>query len=233
MRHLSRRIGRRPGCQPWSRKSSDSHGSDLADQSAELVARNLPVELDCHTTDVRRGQVPTHCTHPPSVAEAAVRPGPRSRCASWLSRNQGRCKTCRSQHASHPGIRGGTSVAPTSLTLLSRNRGAPARERGAFVPHKSAWVKGAEVCVVHRPGTGRAVPADPCDPGLPGEQGSRFSERGGGVDARLVRLRVGHRAGAQTSNRRTAGLMNAIPGGAWSFDLPQPGQGACNGKCDG
>jgi len=33
-------------------------GSGTADQSAELVARNLPVELGCHTADVRLDRVP-------------------------------------------------------------------------------------------------------------------------------------------------------------------------------
>jgi len=38
-------------------------GSGPANQSPELVARNLPVELGCHTADVRLDRVPTRFRH--------------------------------------------------------------------------------------------------------------------------------------------------------------------------
>jgi hypothetical protein len=50
---------------PWVDRSfaqkatAVSFGSGPANQSAELVARNLPVELGCHRADVRLDRVPT------------------------------------------------------------------------------------------------------------------------------------------------------------------------------
>ena len=72
-------------------------------------------------------------------------------------------------------------------------------------------VEGAAPLRLHRPADGRGQGSGPAGP----------------------RLRACDRAGPRASNKRIAGLMNAIPGGAWSLYLPQPGQGACNGKCNG
>jgi len=44
-----------------TRAADVSLGSGPANQSAELVARNLPVELGCHRADVRLDRVPTPC----------------------------------------------------------------------------------------------------------------------------------------------------------------------------
>jgi hypothetical protein len=49
--------------QLW-RSLTGGYGSDPANQSPELVARNQPVELGCHTADVRLDRLPTLSGHP-------------------------------------------------------------------------------------------------------------------------------------------------------------------------
>ena len=49
--------------QLW-RSLTGGFGSGPASQSPELVARKLPVQLDCHRADVRIDRVPTLKRHP-------------------------------------------------------------------------------------------------------------------------------------------------------------------------
>jgi hypothetical protein len=88
--------------------SSSPYGSGPAIQPPELVARNLPVELGCHTADVRLDQVPTRTEHlipKTSGCEAAVGGcGPRK-----SSRDASCCVKAG----------GGLATSPTDLEPLS------------------------------------------------------------------------------------------------------------------
>lgn len=88
-----------------------SNGSGPASQSPELVARNLPVDLGCHTADVRLGRVPTH-TGPLTHSEAARR-------AAWILHVL-RPGSCRRESRVQRGVR----------SELSSNRPSPAQKAG-------------------------------------------------------------------------------------------------------